>query len=68
VRSIAPVAEPGRFGQVVRVQIAVEDPEDRLKSGMTGAGKARGGWYPAIVVFTRALARFFLVEVWSWLP
>lgn len=68
VRHIAPVAEPGRFGQVVRVQIALEDPEDRLKSGMTGAGKARGGWYPAIVVFTRALARFFLVEVWSWLP
>lgn len=68
VRQIAPVAEPGRFGQVVRVQIELEDPEGRLKSGMTGAGKARGGWHPAIVVFTRALARFFLVEVWSWLP
>lgn len=68
IRHIAPVAEPGRHGRVVRVQAAVEDPEGRLKSGMTGAGKARGDWHPAIVVFTRALGRFLFVEVWSWLP
>lgn len=68
VRSIAPVAEEGSYGQVVRVQVALVDEHDRLKSGMTGVGKVRGEWHPTIVVFTRALARFLLVEVWSWLP
>ncbi|MEW6169767.1 MAG: HlyD family efflux transporter periplasmic adaptor subunit, partial [Pseudomonadota bacterium] len=68
VRSIAPAAEEGRYGNIVRVQVSIEDPEDRLKSGMTGNAKVRGRWHPLIVVFTRALARFLFIEVWSWLP
>jgi len=68
VQSIAPVAEDGRYGKVVRVNMLVEDANGLLKSGMTGNAKVQGDWHLLIVVFTRALARFLLVEVWSWLP
>ena len=68
VTRIAPVADTERYGRFVRVQVAVDDPDLRLKSGMTGAGKLAGPRYPAIWVFTRALWRFFMVEIWSWLP
>lgn len=68
VTAIAPAAEDGEYGKVVRVLVSIADPEDRLKSGMTGNAKIDGGWQTAILVFTRALARFFLVEVWSWIP
>ncbi len=68
VRSIAPAAEDGRYGKVVRVTATIDDPDDRLKSGMTGNAKVQGDWHLLIVVFTRALTRFLFVEVWSWLP
>ena len=68
VTHIAPAADTRRTGRFVRVQIAVDDPDARLKSGMTGAAKLAGPRYPAIYVFTRALWRFFMIEVWSWLP
>src|SRR3546814_330513 len=68
VRSIAPSAEQGAYGKVVRVQVELQDPDHQLLPGMTGNAKIAGHWYPAIVVFTRALLRFFFVEVWSWIP
>jgi putative peptide zinc metalloprotease protein len=68
VSSISPAAEEGKYGKVVRVYAVVEDPDDELKSGMTGNAKVQGEWHLAIVVFTRALMRFLFVEVWSWLP
>jgi putative peptide zinc metalloprotease protein len=68
VIAIAPAADSASYGKVVRVQLSIDDPEGRLKSGMTGSAKVEGSRYPAIYVFTRALWRFFMVEVWSWLP
>lgn len=68
VLSAAPVAEEGDYGRVVRVQVLLQDPEGKLRSGLTGNAKVDGGWHPAIVVFTRALVRFLLVEFWSWVP
>lgn len=68
VIAIAPAADDSRYGKVVRVQLSIADPEGRLKSGMTGSAKIEGSRYPAIYVFTRAVWRFFMVEVWSWLP
>lgn len=68
VRSIAPSAEQGPYGKIVRVQVELQDPNHQLLPGMTGNAKVDGHWYPAIVVFTRALLRFFFVEVWSWIP
>lgn len=68
ITSIAPNAETSEYGKVVRVQAALDRTGARLKPGMTGQAKIRGGVYPAIVVYTRALARFIMIEVWSWLP
>lgn len=65
---IAPAAEDDRYGRVVRVQLSLEDPGQRLKSGMTGSAKVHAGWQPAGLVFTKALVRFVMVEVWSWIP
>ena len=68
VRSVAPAAEAGAYGKVVRVQMVVADPENRLKTGMTGNAKIDAGWQLSIMVFTKALMRFLMVEVWSWIP
>lgn len=68
VRAIAPAAEDGAYGKVVRVQVVLEDPDNRLKTGMTGNAKVDAGWSIVIVVFTRAIARFLFVELWSWIP
>ena len=68
VRAIAPAAEEGRYGKVVRVQVVLEDPDNRLKAGMTGNAKVDSGWSIVLVVFTRAISRFLFVELWSWIP
>lgn len=68
VRSVAPSAEDGNYGRVVRIQVVVKDPESILKPGMTGNAKVSAGWKPMIEVFTRALVRFVMVELWSWIP
>ena len=68
VRAIAPNAEDGTYGRVVRVQVVVRDPDGILKPGLTGNAKVSAGWKPVAVVFSRALVRFFMVELWSWIP
>lgn len=68
VRSVAPNAEDGPYGRIVRVQVLMADPDNRLKPGLTGNAKVSAGWKPAIIVFTRAFVRFFMVELWSWIP
>lgn len=68
VVSIAPNAEEAPYGRVVRVTLAIDDPAGQLRSEMTGRGKVNGEYAPVIVVFTKALVRFVMVEVWSWLP
>ena len=68
VVSIAPSAEEAPYGRIVRVLLEVEDPGQQLRSEMTGRGKVNGVYEPVIVVFTKAIVRFVLVEVWSWLP
>jgi multidrug efflux pump subunit AcrA (membrane-fusion protein) len=68
VRSVAPTAEEGSYGRVVRVNVALTDPEGALKPGMTGNGKVAAGWSVVGLVFTRAIARFVMVELWSWIP
>ncbi len=68
VTAIAPNAEQGEYGKVVRVLMTLEDPDHRLRPEMTGQAKIYSGWYPSAYVFTRAIIRFLLIEVWSWLP
>jgi putative peptide zinc metalloprotease protein len=68
VTHIAPDAEKGEYGKVVRVRVLLSDTNTQLKPEMTGQGKVRSHWTLAGLAFTRALVRFFMVEVWSWLP
>ncbi|RMD71885.1 MAG: HlyD family efflux transporter periplasmic adaptor subunit, partial [Gammaproteobacteria bacterium] len=71
VTAIAPKAEELPDNPLIRiVRVTTEIPNDRgaLRSGMTGYAKIEGPVYPSGRVFTRALMRFFLVEVWSWIP
>lgn len=68
VRSIAPNADEGDYGPVVRVQVVFDNPDPRLKPGLTGNAKIEAGWEPAGLVFTRAILRFIMVELWSWIP
>lgn len=55
-------------GKVVRVLSELHDSEHLLKTDMTGYAKIECEWKPLIVAFTRWLVRFFLIEVWSWIP
>lgn len=68
VQQIAPSAEKSSYGKVVRVLMAIDTPDGRLKPEMTGYAKVSVETTPAIVAFTRPVVRFFLVELWSWLP
>lgn len=68
VRSVAPNAEEDEYGPVVRIQVLFDSTDPRLKPGLTGNAKVAAGWEPAGLVFTRAIVRFVLVELWSWIP
>ncbi len=63
--SRATTADPGR---VVRVVVSVPNEDGRLKSEMTGYAKVRVGYEPFGLVMSHGIVRFFLVEVWSWIP
>jgi putative peptide zinc metalloprotease protein len=68
VTHIAPDAEKGEYGKIVRVRVLLTEGNAQLKPEMTGQGKVRSHWTLAGLAFTRALVRFVMVEVWSWLP
>ena len=69
VVDIAPVGGLGaRQRAVLKVTSVIANKDGALKGGMTGYGKVDGGTKPVIVAFTRTVVRFFLIEVWSWLP
>ena len=68
VTHIAPNVEDSEHGKVVRVRVELDEASSHLRPGMTGRGKVEGNVYPAIVVFTRAITRLVMVEIWSWLP
>ncbi len=71
VTLIADVTEPLSDNpgvRVVRVVTLIDNPDGLLKAEMTGYAKIAAGRKPVIVAFTRALVRFVMLEMWSWLP
>ncbi|MCK7501601.1 MAG: efflux RND transporter periplasmic adaptor subunit [Comamonadaceae bacterium] len=56
------------FGNVVKVIVTVDNADGALKTGMTGEAKLAGPTMPLWQAFTQALARFFRVQLWSWIP
>lgn len=71
IKAIAPVVEEhpsNPYLRIVRVSVSFANPEGRLKPNMTGYAKIPTETKPLIVAMTRMIVRFFLIEVWSWLP
>jgi multidrug resistance efflux pump len=68
VVAIAPSAEERDYGFVVRVTIDVPNPDQQLKSNMTGYAKVAGEEMYVWQAFSRMLVRFFRIEMWSWIP
>ncbi|OGP84748.1 MAG: hypothetical protein A2Y95_03795 [Deltaproteobacteria bacterium RBG_13_65_10] len=61
-------ATTAQQGKVVRVLVTILNPDGLLKSEMTGYAKVRTRYEPFGLVMTHGIVRFFLVEVWSWIP
>jgi hypothetical protein len=55
-------------GQVLKVTIKIDDPDQQLRPGMTGYAKIEGPTMPVFIAFTRPIVRFFQVDFWSWFP
>lgn len=68
VSEIYPAATTTDYGKVVPVICALPNDNGILQSGMTGYAKVDGSQMFAVEAFTRALVRFFRIEVWSWIP
>ncbi|MBX6419964.1 MAG: HlyD family efflux transporter periplasmic adaptor subunit [Nevskia sp.] len=68
VAAIAPSAENGEYGKIVRVTVNLDQSDPRLRPELTGYSKLRGRWHLLIAAYTRPVVRFFLVELWSWIP
>lgn len=68
VNSIAPRAEERDFGWIIRVLVEVPNPDGKLAANVTGFGKIEAEERPVWQAFSRAIQRFFVIEVWSWLP
>ncbi len=68
VSSIYPSSTQVSYGVVVKVTSVMDNRAGLLKSGMTGYAKVDGREMFVAEAFSRALTRFFQVEVWSWLP
>ncbi|NOY53051.1 MAG: HlyD family efflux transporter periplasmic adaptor subunit [Deltaproteobacteria bacterium] len=68
VTQIDSVVTPKSSGNVVKVQVLLDNRDGLLKSGMTGYAKIECGPQPVWKVMSLAMIRFFKVEVWSWVP
>lgn len=68
VSEIDRTVSDGSFGEVVVVSAIIPNADGLLQTGMTGFGKVDGGTKFVIVAFSRMLVRFFLIELWSWIP
>ena len=68
VAEIAPQATQETYGNIIMVMAILPNADLTLRTGMTGYAKIQGEKTLMGAAFTRALVRFFLIEVWSWLP
>jgi putative peptide zinc metalloprotease protein len=70
VEQILPAAEElsTDVGRTVPVLARMDNAGGELRSGLTGQAKIKGEPTLVVVAFTRALVRFVLIEMWSWIP
>ena len=53
---------------VIRVRVEVPNPDGMLHPQTDGYAKMSGYYMPTWRAFGLMLERFFLVEIWSWIP
>ena len=68
VVSIDQTVTEQKYGRVVKVMTQIENPDEMLKTGMTGYAKIQSARIPLWRVLSMPLVRFAKVEIWSWLP
>ena len=68
VQTIHPATIETNFGRFVITECTISNENDEFKTGMTGFSKIAGDEMFVVTAFSRAIIRFFKVEVWSWLP
>jgi putative peptide zinc metalloprotease protein len=66
VNGIAPaaVSTVGAAQNVVVIHCQIEDPDGRLKSGMTGFGRIHRGWQTMGMIMTSRAMKYFRTEFW----
>ena len=68
VTEIAPTTSQETYGKVLKVTAIIPNTDSFLKTGMTGYGKTKADDTIVLIAFTKAIVRFFSIEIWSWLP
>lgn len=68
VAPVATIESPGQPWKAVRVLTEIPNDDGLLKPAMTGYAKIATGWRPLWKVFLWPLIRWFMVQVWYWLP
>jgi hypothetical protein len=48
--------------------VEIPNPDEQLHPSEDGYAKMTGVYLPTWQAFTQMLIRFFMVEVWSWIP
>jgi multidrug resistance efflux pump len=76
--AIAPVGQPytqaapqdvqSTSSNVIRVRTEVPNPDGLLHPNTDGYAKLAGYHMPTWRAFLQMIERFFLVEIWSWIP
>ena len=58
----------GSGNQIIRVRTEIPNPDGLLHANMTGYAKLTGPYMPTWKAFLLIVVRFFLIEVWSFIP
>ena len=68
VAKITPVSTVKEGRNFFRVEAQFDQPHDRLRPGMEGAGKIEIDRRPLIWIWTHQIVDWIRLAVWSWLP
>jgi RND family efflux transporter MFP subunit len=68
VEKVGVAAVPREGEEFFLVQTRLSDPQEPLRSGMTGLAKIRTGTSPAARVIFRRPARWLWKAIWGWIP
>jgi RND family efflux transporter MFP subunit len=68
VEKITPVSTAKEGRNFFRIEAQFDQPHDRLRPGMEGAGKIEIDRRPLIWIWTHQIVDWVRLAVWSWLP